>query len=135
MVSKRMVLHFPKSLVDRPIVFKLIKDYDLEFNILKAYVSPREEGLLVLELRGKEANYNQGIEYLKKAGVKTQPLSQDIIRREDKCTQCSICVPMCPTDALIIESSTRKVIFDNSKCIACEICTKVCPYKAMEVYF
>jgi len=49
-VSKRIVLHFPKRMVDRPIVSRLVKDYDLDFNILKALVTPEEEGLLVLEL-------------------------------------------------------------------------------------
>ena len=52
-VSRRIVLHFPKRLVDRPLVYRLIKDYNLEFNILKALVTPEEEGLLVLELKGK----------------------------------------------------------------------------------
>ena len=41
--SERIVLHFPHRLVDQPIVYKLIKDYDLQFNILKAYVTPREK--------------------------------------------------------------------------------------------
>jgi hypothetical protein len=52
MISKRIVLHFPHRLVDQPIVYKLVKDFDLQFNILKAYVTPQEEGLMVLELSG-----------------------------------------------------------------------------------
>ena len=50
-VSKRIVLHFPKRLVDRPIVSRLVKDYNLDFNILKAFfTSEGEEGLMVLEI-------------------------------------------------------------------------------------
>ena len=71
-VSKRIVLHFPRRLVDRPIVCRLVKDYDLEFNILKASVTPEEEGLLVLELSGKQKEYDEGIRYLTEAGVKIQ---------------------------------------------------------------
>ncbi|HCP60132.1 MAG TPA: (Fe-S)-binding protein, partial [Dehalococcoidia bacterium] len=55
-ISKKIVLHFPQRITDRPIVCRLIKDYDLEFNILKASVSPDKEGLMVLELRGKQDN-------------------------------------------------------------------------------
>lgn len=135
MISKRIVLHFPHILVDQPIICKLIKDYDLEFNILKAYVTPREEGLLVLELSGENENYKQGIQYLTETGVKIQPLSQDIIRNEQKCIDCGICVPICPTSALVVDPSTRKVNFHDGKCIACELCVKVCPYQAMEVHF
>ena len=51
-VSKRIVLHFPRRLVDRPIVSRLVRDFNLDFNILKASVTPDEEGLLVLELPG-----------------------------------------------------------------------------------
>ncbi|MFC1599263.1 NIL domain-containing protein [Candidatus Omnitrophota bacterium] len=135
MVSRKIVLHFPRKLVDEPLVYKLVKDYDLEFNMLKAYVTPKEEGLLVLELKGKDENYKKGIDYLAKAGVKIQPLSQDVVRNEQKCTHCSVCVPICPTEALVVDVSTRKVIFSNDKCIACELCVTACPYGAMGVNF
>jgi len=134
-ISKRIVLHFPKRLVDRPIIYRLIKDYDLKFNILKAMVTPEEEGLLVLELTGMKNNYHQGIEYLIRKGVKVQALSQDIIRNESRCTHCSACVNICPTLAFKVDPETRQVKFDNKKCVACEICIKACPPRAMEVSF
>jgi ferredoxin len=135
MISKRIVLHFPHRLVDQPIVYKLVKDYDLQFNILKAYVTPQEEGLMVLELSGDDDNYQRGIKYLQSCGVKMQPLSQDVIRNEAKCTVCGVCVPICPTGALAVDPITRKVHFYDNKCLACELCIKVCPTRAMEVHF
>lgn len=135
MVTKRIVLHFPHRLVDKPIICKLVRDYDLEFNILKANVTPEEEGLLVLELSGEDKKYEQGVSYLKETGVKVQLLSKDIIRNEKRCTDCSVCVAICPTNALIVDSATRKVIFDNNKCIACELCIGACPVGAMELHF
>ncbi|MFC1974595.1 NIL domain-containing protein [Chloroflexota bacterium] len=77
-VSKRIVLHFPRRLVDRPIVYRLVKDFDLEFNILKAFFTPEEEGLMVLEISGEQKDYDKGIKYLTKSGVKIQSLSQDV---------------------------------------------------------
>ncbi len=135
MVSKRIVLHFPLRLVDQPIVYKLVKDFDLQFNILKAYVTPQEEGLMVLELTGNEENFQKGVEYLQSCGVRIQPLSQDVIRNESKCTDCGVCVPICPTGALLVDPLTRKVHFYDNKCIACELCVKICPPRAMEVHF
>jgi ferredoxin len=134
-VSKRIVLHFPKRLVDRPIVYRLIKDYDLEFNILKASVTPQEEGLMVIELRGKQEDYDKGIRYLTTAGVKIQSLSQDVTRNEERCTHCGACIAICPTGAFELDPLTRLVKFDNEKCLACGLCIPACPPRAMEVHF
>jgi len=134
-ITKKVVLRFPQSLVDQPIICRLVKDFDLEFNILKASVTPEEEGLLVLELKGVEKKLQEGLKFLKKIGLKIQSLSQDITRNEEKCTHCGACVNICPTSALSFEPVTRRVNFDSSKCIACELCIKACPPRAMEVHF
>jgi ferredoxin len=134
-VSKRIVLRFPRRLVDRPIVSRLVKDYDLDFNILKASVTPDEEGLLVLELSGKQDDYDKGINYLTKAGVKIQSLSQDVTRNEERCTHCGACITVCPTNAFELDPVTRKVNFLNEKCLACGLCIKTCPPRAMELHF
>lgn len=134
-VSKRIVLHFPPRIVDQPIVYKLIKDFDLEFNIIKASVTPGREGLLVMELTGEQRNYDKGIKYLSESGVKVQALSQDVVRNEVRCTHCGACITLCPADAFSLEPKTRKVLFDNTKCVVCELCVKACPPRAMELYF
>lgn len=134
-VSKRIVLHFPHRLVDKPIVSRLVKDFNLDFNILRASVTPGEEGLLVMELTGEQRNYDKGVKYLTEAGVKIQSLSQDVVRNEDRCTHCGACITICPSGAFSLEPGTRKVMFDNSKCVVCELCVKACPPRAMELYF
>lgn len=134
-VSKKIVLRFPRRLVDRPIVSLLVRDYNLDFNILKASVTPDEEGLLVLELSGEANDYDKGINYLTKAGVKIQSLSQDVTRNEERCTHCGACITVCPVGAFELEPSTRHVSFLNDKCIACGLCIKTCPPRAMELHF
>jgi len=134
-VSKRIVLRFPQRLVDRPIVYRLVKDFDLEFNILKASVTPDEEGLMVVELSGKQQDYDKGIKYLTTNGVKIQSLSQDVIRNEDRCTDCGACVTICPTHAFEVDPVSREVKFRNEKCVACGLCITACPPRAMEVHF
>ena len=134
-VSKRIVLHFPKRLVERPIVSRLVRDFDLDFNILKALVTPEEEGLLVLELSGEQEEYDKGIRYLTETGVKIQSLSQDVLRNEARCTHCGACITICPSGAFELDPVTKQVYFYDEKCVACGLCIKACPPRAMEVHF
>jgi len=134
-ISRRIVLHFPPRITNQSIVYRLVKDFDLSFNIIKASVTPGEEGLMVLELSGDQRNYDKGIQYLSEVGVKIQSLSQDVVRNEARCTHCGACINLCPTGAFTLDPKTRKVLFDHNKCVVCELCVKACPPRAMELYF
>lgn len=134
-ISRRIVLHFPRRLVEQPIICRLARDFNLEFNILRASVTPKEEGLLVLELSGEPKDYERGVQYLTETGVRIQSLSQNVIRNEERCTHCGACVTLCPADAFIVEPSTRLINFSDIKCIACGWCVKACPLGAMEIKF
>jgi len=132
-VARKVVLRFPHRLVDKPIIYRLVKDYDLQFNILKASVTPEEEGLLILELSGRKKSYDEAVRFLTEAGVELKPLVKDVFRNEERCTHCGACVTICPVDAFVVDPATRRVEFHENKCIACELCIKACPVRAMEV--
>ena len=136
-VSKKVVLHFPRQLVEQPVISRLVRDYNLEFSILKASITtePAEEGLLILELKGEQKEYDKGIKYLLKSGVQIQSLSQDVTRNENRCTHCGACLTVCPSSAFAVDPETRQVVFDDTKCVACGICIKACPPRAIEVHF
>ena len=133
MVSNRVVLHFPREISNQPIIYQLVKEYDLMFNILQARIDPSEEGLLILELSGSRENYAEGIKYLQSQGVGFQLLSQDIRRNEERCTHCGACTAICPTGALSVNRAEMTVAFDSAKCIACLLCMRMCPQRAIEV--
>lgn len=49
---------------------------------------------------------------------------------DDKCTGCSACMNICPTDALRMTENDEGFIFpgiDSKKCIHCGLCVSVCP--------
>ena len=134
-MKKRIILRFKRNTIDKPIVYKLVKDYDLIFNILRANILPRAESMMVMEIEGTDENFNKGIEYLRGLNINTEPIEQDINRDEEKCVHCGVCTSVCAPDALHIERKTMKVDFDYEKCVACELCVRVCPVKAMNVFF
>lgn len=135
MDKKRIVLRFPNKLVDRPITYHLIRDYDLAVNIMNARVTPNEEGLLVVELVGKKKNLEDGLNYLEDLGVEIQSLAGDIKWDKKKCIHCTACVAICPVGAFTVDRKKMEVSFDKSKCIACELCVKACPYHALNIIF
>lgn len=128
-------LRFPPRVVNEPIVCNLVKKYDLTFNILKATIYPRKEGLVVMELSGHRKNFQDGIRYLKGLGMKVESVGQDVKRDEEKCYQCGACTAVCPTGALNIKRPEMEVLFDADKCSGCELCVVACPARAMEVRF
>lgn len=134
-MKKRIILRFKKNTIDKPIVYRLVKDFDLIYNILRANVSPRAESMMVMEIEGDEENVAKGMEYLKSWNIGIEPIEQDISRDEEKCVHCGMCTSVCAPQALDIDRKTMRVHFDYERCVACELCVKVCPVKAMQVYF
>jgi len=133
MYMRIYVLRFPKDIVDQPMICKLVKEYDVEFNILKAAINLQDEGMMVLELRGHKVNIDKGLAYLKDQGVGVERVAATIRRDFERCVQCGVCTGICPTGALAIERPGMAVLFEPDRCTGCGLCVAVCPVRAMEV--
>jgi|Deesub1362A_J573_1020465.scaffolds.fasta_scaffold00005_295 ferredoxin len=74
--------------------------------------------------------------FLQNTGIKPSPLQildfpfADILIDKEKCTLCSTCMNMCPTEAIKREDA-GKIVFSYSYCIACGLCCEACPEKAI----
>ena len=133
MYSRMIVLRFPKAEVEKPIVCYLASDFNLTFNILKATILPRKEGVMVMELSGAKKDFNRGVKYLKENGVNVHAVGQEIKRITAKCTQCGACTAVCPTGALSVKRPEMSVDFIQKKCSVCGLCVPACPPRAMEI--
>ena len=78
-MAKRVVkLTFLKELVKEPLTFQMAKKFNIMPNIRRAKVT-ETIGELVLELEGKEQDLDNGIEFLKKAGVIVESVVGNVI--------------------------------------------------------
>lgn len=78
MVRRRLELDFPAKLVTQPILYDLVKAYDLRPNIRRATVT-QEFGYMLLELEGKPKDLEAGLRYLAKRGVRVEPIVKDVL--------------------------------------------------------
>lgn len=131
MITKKLLLRFPKSIADTPIVYRLVKNHDLMVNIFRAKVTPEEEGYLLLDVTGSQENIDNGIAFIESIDVVVNESNRGLQWDSAKCTSCGNCIPRCPTHALHIpDRSTMKVDFASNKCIECLNCIANCPYDA-----
>ncbi|MHC1680264.1 MAG: 4Fe-4S binding protein [Methanomassiliicoccales archaeon] len=131
MVKKKFLLGFSPDIVNEPLVYRLVKDYDLKINILRAEV--REVGgRLLMEVEGKAANIKEAARYLNEAKVDVQELTNYVEKNEDRCTHCGMCISICPVEALTMDKTAWKVRYESERCIACGMCIDACPPGAMK---
>jgi len=131
MPTKKMMLFFPTCETEKPIVYHLVKDYNLMINIFRAKVTPDDQGYLVLDVTGSDEDIERGLEYVKEFNVEIRESVKGLKWDESLCVQCGNCIPHCPTNALYYtDMKTMEVGFDSEKCIECLSCVANCPYGA-----
>lgn len=131
MKSTNVLLIFRKEIMYKPIIYRIARDFDIIFNVLEAKIFPKQEGRIILELRGTDEQIKTTLEYFGKEGVEVQILAEMIHRDENKCVHCGACTGVCRVDALYINRETMEVHFNPEKCVACGLCKAACPVDAM----
>jgi ferredoxin len=136
MITKKLMLFFPKTATEKPIVYHLVKDHNLVINIFRAKVTPEESGYLVLDVTGEEEDIQRGMEFVKTFNVQIDESHKGVRWDEAKCTGCGNCVAHCPTAALHIpDRTTMKVVYDSDLCVECLACLTNCPFGACSSIF
>lgn len=58
--------------------------------------------------------------------------SKKPIWKEDKCTQCALCPPVCPDSSIPVNEEGKRTDFDYDHCKGCGVCVEVCPFDAID---
>ncbi len=78
MARTRVQLTFPPSLIQEPIVYRLVKDFDIVINIRRADVKA-DCGWVIMEMEAGEDTLARGVAWLKGKGVQVDPIESDVI--------------------------------------------------------
>lgn len=76
--SVRLYVQFPETLVDRPMIYEIVKEYDVVPNIRRAGIEAHE-GWVILELTGTSEQRDGAIGYLEKIGCTVNRMEGDIV--------------------------------------------------------
>jgi len=77
-LRERYYLSYPRTLIKEPILYQLVKKFDLVFNIRGASVS-EEMGLVAVEFEGSADQIERALTWLRSTGVTVEPIEKNVI--------------------------------------------------------
>ena len=132
MVEKNAILTFPREVMDTPIISKLVRERDVDINILQAHITPQQDGLMHAIFSGEAAAVEGALDDLRSKDVRVVMPVQNLVWIQENCVHCGACTGQCASGALSIDEKTYAVIYDKEHCIACELCIPACSFGAIE---
>jgi len=135
-MKSKYVLSYAADTVSEPILWKLVKDYDLSVNILRASISPGQEGNLLVEFDVvDEVKFAHALAWIDSIGVTCVSVAKRLSWEEAKCIDCGGCSGVCYSGAITLDRSTWKLVVDPDRCVACGACVKACPFACFALDF
>lgn len=128
-MNGKYVLGYEADTVSEPILWKLVKDFDVKVNILRASISPGQEGNLLVEFGTEtEGQLRKAIEWIESIGVTCVSVSKRLAWDDSRCVDCGGCSGGCFSGAITLDRASWKLVVDREKCVACGFCVKACPF-------
>ncbi len=72
---RRVKLTYPQNLLDKPVVYGLIKQFDVVTNIRSGNFSA-DDGWLIVDLEGAPASIEQALAWVRDQGITVEPLPE-----------------------------------------------------------
>ncbi len=134
-MREKYVLEYSSAVVDEPVIYTLVKRFDIKVNILRAEISSGQEGSMLVELEGESERLAESREYLASVSVTLTPIARSLSVREEDCVHCGSCTGVCFSGCLSMTTPEWALAVDREKCIACGLCVKACPFGLISLKF
>jgi len=123
-------LTYPSEKLGDALLSEAILKTNAKVNILRANVD-YDRGILVVSILADGKKEKEFIGFLEKHKISVEELSGKIVKDEGLCTDCGLCVGVCPTDAITVEENV--IIINNDDCVQCNACVEACPFRAIRI--
>jgi L-aspartate semialdehyde sulfurtransferase ferredoxin len=134
-MREKYILEYSSAVANDPVIYTLVRRFDIKVNILRAEISPGQEGSMLVELEGEDARLTECRDYLSSIQVRLAPLSSSLSLREEACVHCGSCTGVCFSGCLTMGDPDWKLAVDREKCIACGLCVQACPFGLISLKF
>jgi ferredoxin len=134
-MKEKYILEYSSATVEEPVIYTLVKRFDIKVNILRAEISSGQEGSMLVELEGEPERLAESRDYLASLSVMLSPIARSLTVREDSCVHCGSCTGVCFSGCLSMGSPEWALAVDREKCIACGLCVKACPFGLISLKF
>lgn len=78
MTSLRLFVSFPEEIVEKPLLYEIVKQFDVVPNIRRANVEDHS-GWIILELAGKPDSLESAIAHLESGGCTVNRMEGDVL--------------------------------------------------------
>jgi ABC-type methionine transport system ATPase subunit len=75
---RRVYLTFSKDLLTKPVIYEMIKRFDVVPNIRGASIT-EDVGIMSVELSGKREQVDKAIDWARKLGLKVDPIEMNVV--------------------------------------------------------
>ena len=134
-MKEKYILESSSAVVEEPVIYTLVKRFDIKVNILRAEISSGQEGSMLVELEGDPRMLAESRAYLDSHSVTLLPIVRSLSVREDSCVHCGSCTGVCFSGCLSMDREDWSLRVDREKCIACALCVKACPFGLISLKF
>lgn len=134
-MKEKYILEYSSATVEEPVIYTLVKRFDIKVNILRAEISSGQEGSMLVELEGEPERLAESRGYLASMSVTLSPIARSLTVREEDCVHCGSCTGVCFSGCLSMGAPAWELAVDREKCIACGLCVKACPFGLIGLKF
>lgn len=78
MAIRHLQLTFPEARVTEPVIYNVIKQFDIVPSIRRANIS-HHQGWMIIEAVGDDAALDQAVDYMRSLGVEVSDASGDLV--------------------------------------------------------